>query len=50
MSPRVRRARVAAIDALCELEALDHCRVHRGFSTTETEAILTDALGALLTT
>ena len=50
MPTRVRRARVAAIDALCELEALDHYRDHRGFSTTETEALLVDALGALLTT
>ncbi|MGZ4675246.1 MAG: TetR/AcrR family transcriptional regulator [Acidimicrobiia bacterium] len=49
MPPRVRRARVAAIDALCELESLDHYRLHRGFSTTETEALLADALRALLT-
>jgi AcrR family transcriptional regulator len=45
---RTRRARVAALDALCELEALDHYRVHRGFSTRETETLLTDAVRALL--
>lgn len=48
MPPRTRRARVAALDALCELEALDHYRVHRGFSTSETETLLVDALHALL--
>jgi hypothetical protein len=50
MPTRIRRARVAAMDALCELEALDHYRVHRRFSTTDTEALLADALRALLTT
>jgi AcrR family transcriptional regulator len=50
MPARVRRARVAAIDAMCELEALDHYRDHRGFSTTQTEALLADAIHALLTT
>ena len=50
MPARTRRARVAAIDALCELEALDHYRLHRGFSTTDTEALLVDALRVLLTT
>ena len=49
MTATTRRARVAAIDALCELEALDHYRIHRGFSTTETEVLLADALAALLT-
>jgi AcrR family transcriptional regulator len=49
MPARTRRARVAAMDALCELEALDHYRLHRGFSTTDTEALLVDALRALLT-
>jgi AcrR family transcriptional regulator len=48
MPARTRRARVAALDALCELEALDHYRVHRGFSTRETETLLTDAVRALL--
>jgi AcrR family transcriptional regulator len=48
MPARVRRARVAAIDAMCELEALDHYRHHRGFSTTQTGALLADALQALL--
>ena len=44
----VRRARVAAIDALCELESLDHYRRHRGFSSIETRALLLDALPTLL--
>jgi len=50
MPARTRRARVAAIDALAELEALDHYRYHRGFSTTQTEALLADAIRALLST
>jgi len=50
MPARTRRARVAAIDAVAELEALDHYRLHRGFSATQTEALLTDAIRALLTT
>jgi AcrR family transcriptional regulator len=50
MPGRTRRARVAAIDAVAELEALDHYRLHRGFSTTQTEALLADAIRALLTT
>lgn len=49
MPTRTRRARVAAMDALCELESLDHYRLHRRFSTTETETMLADALEALLT-
>ena len=50
MPARIRRSRVAAIDAMCELEALDHYRDHRGFSTTQTEALIADAIRALLTT
>lgn len=50
MPARTRRARIAALDALCELEALDHYRIHRGFSTSETETLLVDALFALLRT
>jgi AcrR family transcriptional regulator len=50
MPTRTRRARVAALDALCEFEALDHYRLHRGFSTSETERLLIDALHALLET
>jgi len=42
------RSRVAAADALCEIESLDHYRVHRGFSSTDTHALLVDALTALL--
>src|SRR6185312_10321569 len=48
MPTRARRARLAAADALCELETLDLYRLHRGSSTTETEALLADALHALL--
>ena len=50
MPARTRRARVAAIDAVAELEALDHYRLHRGFSTTQTQTLLADAIRALLTT
>jgi len=50
MPARTRRARVAAIDAVAELEALDHYRLHGGFSATQTEARLAGALRALLTT
>lgn len=46
---RRREARLAAVDTLFELESLDHYRVHRGFTTAETAALLTDALAALLT-
>jgi AcrR family transcriptional regulator len=49
LAPRVRRARVAALDVVCGLEAFDTYRLQRGFSSTETEAILADAIGALLT-
>ncbi len=48
LDTRTRRARVAALDALCELEALDHYRGHRGFSAGETESLLADAVPALL--
>jgi TetR/AcrR family transcriptional regulator, regulator of autoinduction and epiphytic fitness len=50
MPTRSRRARVAALDAICELETLDHYRVHRGFSTSETETLLVEAIHALLET
>lgn len=45
---RKRRASVAAIDVLCEFEALDHLRIHRGLSSSETQTILIDSLSALL--
>ena len=48
MPAATRRGRVAAIDALCELESLDHYRIHRGFSSTDTHSLLLDALRALL--
>lgn len=44
-----RRTRVAALDALCELEALDHYRIHRGFSSNKTRSMLIDTLQILLT-
>lgn len=43
-----RRARTAAIDTLTQFDALDHYRVHRGFSSSETRNLLADALRALL--
>jgi AcrR family transcriptional regulator len=43
-----RRARSGAVDTLCQLEALDHLRVHRGLTIGETRAVLVDALRALL--
>lgn len=49
LPPTRRRARLAAVDALTELESLDHYRVHRRFTAAETARLLTDALTALLT-
>lgn len=43
-----RRARVAAVDALFTFESLDHYRIHRGLTSSDTRALLVDALGALL--
>lgn len=48
LDARRRRARSAAVDTLTQFDALDHYRVHRGFSSSETRALLTDALRALL--
>lgn len=48
LDPRQRRARIGAIDVLCELESLDHLRIHRGLSASETQVLLTDALHLLL--
>lgn len=48
LDARRRRARAAAVDALTQFDALDHYRVHRGFSSTETQSLLADALHALL--
>lgn len=48
LDPMRGQARLAAVDALCEMESLDHYRIHRGFSVEETRALLTDALHALL--
>lgn len=48
LEPPRRRARVAAVDVLCELESLDHLRIHRGFSSSEARAIVIDTLHALL--
>lgn len=45
---RQRRAVAAAVDALCQLEGLDHYRVHLGCSTAETRALLIDALTRLI--
>lgn len=48
LTPRHRRAIGAALDTLCQFEGLDHYRVHRGFSPSETRSLLVDALHALL--
>lgn len=48
LGARPRRARAAAVDTLTQLESLDHYRVHRGFTSSETCALLSDALHALL--
>ncbi len=48
LSDGQRRATLGAIDALCQLESLDHLRIHRRLSTTQTRALLHDALHALL--
>lgn len=44
----VRRARVAAADVLCQLEALDHLSLHRGLSPADTRRALAEGLRALL--
>ncbi len=41
-------ARLAAIDALCSFESLDHYLVHRGLDHHHVHAMLDDALSALL--
>jgi AcrR family transcriptional regulator len=48
LDARGRRAASGTVDVLCEFEALDHLRVHRGFSPRETRNVLIDALRALL--
>jgi len=45
---RRRRSCIAAIDVLCEFESLDHLRIHRGLSSSETQMLLVDAIHALL--
>lgn len=42
------RATSGAIDTLCQLEAVDHLRLHRRLSSDETRTVLIDALQALL--
>ncbi|MEO6318964.1 MAG: TetR/AcrR family transcriptional regulator [Acidimicrobiales bacterium] len=48
LSAGQRRATFGAIDALCQLESLDHLRIHGRLSITQTRALLDDALHALL--
>jgi AcrR family transcriptional regulator len=43
------RSRLAAVDALCAFESLDHYLVHRGLTAADTGVLLADALRALLT-
>jgi len=46
--PARRRAVLAAADALTQIETIEHYRVHRRFSSTETEELLVAALAMLL--
>ena len=48
LGDKQRRSKAAAVDALCQFEALDHYRVHRGFSATATRTMMADALHDLL--
>jgi AcrR family transcriptional regulator len=43
-----RRSVSAAVDALCQLETLDHFMVHLGLSRPQTHRLLVDALGHLV--
>lgn len=43
-----RTARAVAIDTMCQLEALDHQRIHRELTVEQVHAVLVDALHALL--
>ena len=47
LDPR-RRATSGAVDTLCQLEALDHLRVHLGLSAPQTGELLSSSLHALL--
>lgn len=49
MAPDRARARLAAADALCAFESLDHYLVHRGLDPGTAAGLLADALYALLT-
>jgi len=46
--PRERRAKLAAADALTQIETIDLYRVHRGYSATQTHELLVSALRSLL--
>lgn len=43
-----RRSTSAAVDTLCQFEALDHLTLHRGLSLDHVRVVLDDALQALL--
>ena len=45
---RRRRSVAAAVDTLCQFEGLDHYRLHRGLTSTQTRRALVDALRLLL--
>jgi len=49
MAPERARARLAAVDALCSFESVEHYLVHRGIAPGDAAALLGDALHALLT-
>lgn len=48
LDARRRRSTSAAVDTLCQLEALDNLALHRELSVTQIRAVLVDALHALL--
>lgn len=48
LDARRRRMVSGSVDTLCQLEALDHLRLHRRFSPKETRTLLIDALEAVL--
>lgn len=48
LDARQRRAVGAAVDGLCQLEGLDHYRLHRGATVAQARTLLVDALTLLL--
>ncbi len=48
LPPTMRRSTTAACDTLCQLEALDHLRLHLGLSLADTRRVMGVALRSLL--